>query len=92
MSAEVQVAAPREHDGEEIVVEIDGPQCPDGVSLSVYEGEHQLEEMMELFDADLSEPYSVFTYRHFLENWPHLCILVRRMRALAPRRGGAGNG
>jgi len=31
---------------------------------------------MELVGADLSEPYSTFTYRHFLQSWPDLCILA----------------
>ncbi|PSC69630.1 N-alpha-acetyltransferase MAK3 [Micractinium conductrix] len=31
---------------------------------------------MGLIDNELSEPYSVFTYRYFLHNWPHLCFLV----------------
>jgi hypothetical protein len=30
-----------------------------------------------LIEKDLSEPYSVFTYRYFLNNWPDLCLLVR---------------
>ena len=29
---------------------------------------------MELMTADLSEPYSIFTYRYFINNWPDLCI------------------
>lgn len=28
-------------------------------------------------DGDLSEPYSIFTYRYFLTQWPQLCFLVR---------------
>lgn len=31
---------------------------------------------MSLVDAELSEPYSIFTYRYFLRNWPHLCFLA----------------
>ncbi|KAL4422100.1 hypothetical protein ABPG77_001568 [Micractinium sp. CCAP 211/92] len=31
---------------------------------------------MRLIDNELSEPYSIFTYRYFLHNWPHLCFLV----------------
>ena len=30
-----------------------------------------------LVDPQLSEPYSVFTYRYFLTAWPHLCFMVR---------------
>lgn len=32
---------------------------------------------MNLVDNELSEPYSIFTYRYFLTNWPWLCFLVR---------------
>lgn len=39
---------------------------------------------MELVGADLSEPYSSFTYRHFLQSWPELCILaVEKKRIVA---------
>ena len=31
---------------------------------------------MSLVDAELSEPYSIFTYRYFLRNWPSLCVLA----------------
>ena len=47
------------------------------VVYSVYAGEEQLEAMTKLFAADLSEPYSIFTYRYFLHQWPHLSFVVR---------------
>ena len=31
---------------------------------------------MTLIDNELSEPYSIFTYRYFLRQWPHLCFLA----------------
>ena len=31
---------------------------------------------MGLIEKDLSEPYSIFTYRYFIINWPRLCFLV----------------
>ena len=31
---------------------------------------------MALVQQDLSEPYSVFTYRYFVNNWPSLCEMV----------------
>jgi peptide alpha-N-acetyltransferase len=31
---------------------------------------------MGLIDRELSEPYSIFTYRYFLNQWPHLCYLA----------------
>eukprot|EP00614_Pseudopedinella_elastica_P012177 CAMPEP_0172611732 /NCGR_PEP_ID=MMETSP1068-20121228/31384_1 /TAXON_ID=35684 /ORGANISM="Pseudopedinella elastica, Strain CCMP716" /LENGTH=176 /DNA_ID=CAMNT_0013415789 /DNA_START=197 /DNA_END=727 /DNA_ORIENTATION=- len=43
-----------------------------------YRDESILPEIMALVDRDLSEPYSVFTYRYFLVNWPQLCICAIR--------------
>lgn len=51
--------------------------APDAVVFSTFQGEKQLEELVKLIDKDLSEPYSIFTYRYFLYNWPQLCILAR---------------
>ena len=31
---------------------------------------------MDLIDSELSEPYSIFTYRYFLKQWPFLCHLA----------------
>lgn len=41
-----------------------------------YESEHQMPDIMKLIQKDLSEPYSIYTYRYFIHNWPHLCFLV----------------
>ena len=41
-----------------------------------YSSEKQLGAIMALVDRDLSEPYSIFTYRYFLSGWPDLCILA----------------
>lgn len=49
----------------------------EGVRLVEYEDERQLSDIMSLVDRDLSEPYSIFTYRYFLHNWPGLCFVVR---------------
>lgn len=32
--------------------------------------------MQPLIDKDLSEPYSIFTYRYFIKQWPQLCYLA----------------
>ena len=39
-----------------------------------YQDERQLREISVLVAGELSEPYSVFTYRYFLVQWPELCI------------------
>lgn len=75
----------------------------DKIEYSVYKGEHQIVDIMALIDKDLSEPYSIYTYRYFINNWPQLCILATlngaiigvvvckldiRQRAGAPRSRG----
>lgn len=49
----------------------------DPVSFIVYESELQMPDIMRLIQKDLSEPYSIYTYRYFIHNWPHLCFMVR---------------
>ena len=46
------------------------------VTYVVYESELQMPEIMRLIQKDLSEPYSIYTYRYFIHNWPHLCFMV----------------
>lgn len=41
-----------------------------------YRDESQLDDVMRLVALDLSEPYSIFTYRYFLHRFPDLCILA----------------
>jgi hypothetical protein len=48
----------------------------DGIEYCAHGAEHHLNEIMKLIGRDLSEPYSVYTYRYFIYNWPHLCIRV----------------
>ncbi|KAG9412426.1 N-alpha-acetyltransferase 30 [Aphanomyces cochlioides] len=47
------------------------------IVYSQYESENELGDLMALFEKDLSEPYSMYTYRYFLYSWPELCILAR---------------
>ena len=41
-----------------------------------YKDERHLPDLTSLITKDLSEPYSVYTYRYFLHNWPNLSFLV----------------
>jgi peptide alpha-N-acetyltransferase len=41
-----------------------------------YKSETQLPRIMEMMTADLSEPYSIFTYRYFIHQWPDLCLMA----------------
>lgn len=52
-------------------------QCNSGIEYVMYESEQQMPEIMSLITKDLSEPYSIYTYRYFIHNWPKLCFLVR---------------
>lgn len=49
---------------------------PQDIKYVQYANEDQLHLVVDLIKKDLSEPYSVFTYRYFINNWPDLCILV----------------
>ncbi|KAI8973240.1 putative acyltransfersase [Mycotypha africana] len=48
----------------------------DGIAYNEYQSELQLPEIIRLIENDLSEPYSVYTYRYFIHNWPNLCFLA----------------
>lgn len=48
----------------------------DGVKYVCYKNEQQMKDIMRLIQKDLSEPYSIYTYRYFIHNWPKLCFLV----------------
>ena len=39
-------------------------------------GETQMKLIQDLCAANLSEPYSVFTYRYFVNKWPYLTYLA----------------
>jgi len=48
----------------------------DSIVFVNYESERQMPDIMRLIQKDLSEPYSIYTYRYFIHNWPHLCFLA----------------
>lgn len=52
------------------------PCADEGISYVAYESERQMPDIMRLFQKDLSEPYSIYTYRYFIHNWPRLCFLA----------------
>ena len=67
----------------------DGTQLE--ISAYAPANEAQLPALMALVAPALSEPYSIFTYRYFLDSWPHLCFLAHAVSASggAPRLVGA---
>nr|SVE73595.1 EOG090X07BN [Daphnia atkinsoni] len=46
------------------------------VTYVQYQSELQMPDIMRLIQKDLSEPYSIYTYRYFIHNWPMLCYLA----------------
>ncbi|KAK0536315.1 N-alpha-acetyltransferase 30 [Tilletia horrida] len=52
------------------------------IELVTYAGEHHLSAIIALIEKELSEPYLIYTYRYFLNEWPHLAWLAH----LIPRR------
>lgn len=40
-----------------------------------YKSENEMSSIMSLISGTLSEPYSIYTYRYFIHNWPDLCFL-----------------
>uniref|UniRef100_F1LC39 N-terminal methionine N(alpha)-acetyltransferase NatC n=1 Tax=Ascaris suum TaxID=6253 RepID=F1LC39_ASCSU len=46
------------------------------IEIVDYENELQMADIMRLITNDLSEPYSIYTYRYFIHNWPKLCLLA----------------
>ncbi|XP_076398036.1 N-alpha-acetyltransferase 30 [Megachile rotundata] len=48
----------------------------DNIRYVSYTSELQMPDIMKLIQKDLSEPYSIYTYRYFIHNWPKLCFLA----------------
>jgi hypothetical protein len=49
------------------------------VVLMQYEHSKERQYLMpirQMIGKDLSEPYSIYVYRYFLNNWPDLCWMV----------------
>ena len=43
-------------------------------NLAPYAGEFQIPAIQNLIGENLSEAYSIYVYRYFLHQWPHLCF------------------
>ncbi|KAH8349548.1 hypothetical protein KR084_001404 [Drosophila pseudotakahashii] len=46
------------------------------LTFCVFQDESQLKVLQSLIDSELSEPYSIYTYRYFVYNWPDLCYFA----------------
>lgn len=60
------------NDDESFVVGGTGPE--ENIHYVTYTDERMLPDIQRLVSKDLSEPYSIFTYRYFVHNWPDQCI------------------
>lgn len=47
-----------------------------GITYKRYKGDVDLGTVAQLVDCELSEPYTVYTYRYFLHQWPTLCYIA----------------
>ncbi|XP_060530944.1 N-alpha-acetyltransferase 30-like [Cylas formicarius] len=50
--------------------------CDKKIEFVQYQSELQMPMIMKIIQKDLSEPYSIYTYRYFIHNWPKLCFLA----------------
>lgn len=46
------------------------------IVIESFKDETQMPDIMRVITKELSEPYSIYTYRYFIKNWPELCLLV----------------
>nr|AEE62100.1 unknown [Dendroctonus ponderosae] len=46
------------------------------IDFDPYDSELQMPMIMKIIQKDLSEPYSIYTYRYFIHNCPKLCFLA----------------
>lgn len=44
--------------------------------FETFHDESDLKEIIKLVEKDLSEPYSIYTYRFFIYDFPRMCIMV----------------
>ncbi|KAM0747394.1 acyl-CoA N-acyltransferase [Meredithblackwellia eburnea MCA 4105] len=59
--------------------EVQAPPLPTRtprIRYRTYVGEEDLPHITALIDEELSEPYNYYTYRYFLNDWPHLCFFA----------------
>ena len=52
------------------------PTASTNIVIEAYKDESQMPDIMRVITKELSEPYSIYTYRFFIHNWPELCLLV----------------
>ena len=43
--------------------------------ITAFQNDTQMPQIMSLLQAELSEPYTIYTYRYFVHSWPQLSLL-----------------
>lgn len=56
--------------------DISSPQVEVFPTYENFTSAAQIKAIVDLIEKDLSEPYSIYTYRCFIYQWPNLCKLV----------------
>jgi len=56
----------------------------DEILYRPYTTERDLPEIMALVQSELSEPYVIYTYRYFLNQWPHLSFIAFTSKSPKP--------
>ncbi|CAF1353584.1 unnamed protein product [Rotaria magnacalcarata] len=63
----------------ELILKLNNLLLDDGSDSEIYyhsyRSENEMSSIMSLISGTLSEPYSIYTYRYFIHNWPDLCFL-----------------
>jgi len=49
---------------------------PNDINYRQFETEDGLETLVKMIETELSEPYSIFLYRHFVNDFPELTIVA----------------
>lgn len=53
-----------------------GETASEPYTFCVFNEESQLKVIKSLIENELSEPYTIYTYRYFAYNWPDLCVFA----------------
>ncbi|TRY58368.1 hypothetical protein DNTS_034210 [Danionella cerebrum] len=75
-AARVELAAQGEGALEAEMTRLVLEEHDESITYVRYESELQMPDIIRLITKDLSEPYSIYTYRYFIHNWPQLCFLA----------------
>ncbi|CAF3187712.1 unnamed protein product [Rotaria socialis] len=66
-------------DDDELIAKLDILLIDNSLDSNIYfhsyQSEKEMSSIISLISSTLSEPYSIYTYRYFIHNWPDLCIL-----------------